>query len=69
MMRNVRWCIIHHAAAKLLPLLQRCHKAAACYHSTMLDKPVSQKLPVARCYGTYVKNGNTPHHTLYDEEC
>jgi hypothetical protein len=24
----------------------------------MLDKPVSQKLPVARCYGTYVMNGS-----------
>ncbi len=24
----------------------------------MLDKLVSQKLPVARCYGTYVMNGN-----------
>ncbi len=24
----------------------------------MLDKPVSQKLPVARCYGMYVMNGN-----------
>jgi hypothetical protein len=24
----------------------------------MLDKPVSQKLPVARCYDTYVMNGN-----------
>ncbi len=25
----------------------------------MFDKPISQKLPVARCYGTYVINGNT----------
>ncbi len=24
----------------------------------MLDKPVSQKLPVARCYSTYIMNGN-----------
>ncbi len=34
----------------------------------VLDKPVSQKLPIARCYSTYVMNGNTPHHTLCDEE-
>ncbi len=34
----------------------------------MLDKPVSQKLPVARCYGTYVMNCNTSRYTLYNDE-
>ncbi len=36
--------------------------------SQILDKPVSQKLPVVKDYGKYVMNGNTPHHTLYDDE-
>ncbi len=34
----------------------------------MLDKPVSQELPVVKDYSTYVMNGNTPRHTFYDEE-
>ncbi len=36
----------------------------------MLDKPVSQKLLIARCYGTYVMNGNTkPKVPAVDDGC
>ncbi len=34
----------------------------------MLDETVSQKLTVVKGYSTYVMNGNTARHTLYDEE-
>jgi hypothetical protein len=40
MMRNIRWCIIHMGGSK--------SAAKPCQE----DKPVSQKLPVVKDYGT-----------------